>query len=254
MGTYTAQIQVRTGEYHFVAEDVETSGGDQDGLTICQATSDRKIDTGTRVYWDDVTKLIPPGTTTLPGGRACGLPAGHHTWGDFSATGFGNDQFIDTYVYGLANTATAVAVVTNQDFAGDIADLAITQHYRLQLVSEITLTLVARNNGPIAANGAVVSDTFHSRFTNVAWTCVSGGGATCTANGAGNIHDTLASFPPGGVVTYTVRLFLPHFNYWSNTAEVIPPVAVPDPYMPNNRAYLYLYEVWFPVVVLRSSP
>lgn len=34
-GSYNAQINVRMGEYHFVAKDVETSGGTiEDGLTI----------------------------------------------------------------------------------------------------------------------------------------------------------------------------------------------------------------------------
>ncbi|MCK5641820.1 MAG: cadherin-like domain-containing protein, partial [Gammaproteobacteria bacterium] len=111
-GTYAAQVQLRTGEYHFIGDDVETSGGDEDGLTIRQAFSDGTF-TDTLAYWDDATYL--GGTTTLPDGALSNTSAGHHTWGDYTETSFGDGRYIDTYVYGLITLAETQAVVASDD-------------------------------------------------------------------------------------------------------------------------------------------
>lgn len=112
-GTYEARIQVRIGEYHFVAEDVETSGGPSDeGLTIFRATS-ATTTAAVSVFWDDETFLS--GDSTLPNGALSSTPAGRHTWGEFDDDGIGNDAYLDTYVYGLATTEIAYAVVVSND-------------------------------------------------------------------------------------------------------------------------------------------
>jgi len=55
LGAYSARLSVRAGEFHFVADDVETSGGPGDrGLKMFRANSSG-IDTPTTLYWD----LIP---------------------------------------------------------------------------------------------------------------------------------------------------------------------------------------------------
>ncbi len=117
-GSYSAQVAVRLGEYHFVAEDVETSGGPADpGFTIFLANSDGST-SDTEVYWDDNTYL--GGSTTLPGGALSSTPAGRHTWGDFTASSLGNESFIDTYVYGLVSTdATSVTIANSDDVDSD---------------------------------------------------------------------------------------------------------------------------------------
>ncbi len=117
LGTYSAQVEVRLGEYHFVAWDVETSGGGVDnGFTIFLANSDGST-ADTRLYWDDITYLPAggPGTTTLPDGALSSTPAGRHTWGNFSSTSLGNDAYIDTYVYGLTTSGTTVVTIANND-------------------------------------------------------------------------------------------------------------------------------------------
>ena len=114
-GVYDAELRVSLGEYHFVARDVETSGGDQDGLTIYLASADGSI-RDTRVYWDDATLLSDPaGGTTLPDGRLSSTAAGHHTWGDFTGRGIGNERYIDTYVYGLSVRSTTQAAIVTDD-------------------------------------------------------------------------------------------------------------------------------------------
>ncbi len=108
--TYPTFVQVRIGEYHFVAQDIETSGGDEPGLTIYEALSD-VVFSDTQVYWDDQTFL--GGTTTLP----AGLPSttARHTWGNFTGSGFGDNRFIDTYVYGSASEQTTDAIISSSD-------------------------------------------------------------------------------------------------------------------------------------------
>jgi len=128
--TYNAQINVRTGEYHFIANDAETSGGPaEDGLTIFQSDLSGN-QTPTQIFWDDVTIIgaAAGGTSNVPDGELSGTPAGSHTWGDFSATGFGNVRFIDTYVYGLTTTAIASVTILPDDplLTGDDGVVTIT--------------------------------------------------------------------------------------------------------------------------------
>ncbi|MBB6017184.1 beta strand repeat-containing protein [Deinococcus radiopugnans] len=116
IGNYNAELKVRLGEYHFVAYDVETSGGgDNNGLTVYRATSQTGT-SNTQVYWDDVTKLPGKGgTSNLPSGGASGTAAGTHTWGNFAAGGLGDTRYLDTYVYGLVSSVLSSAVITNGD-------------------------------------------------------------------------------------------------------------------------------------------
>lgn len=114
LGAYFAQVQVHMGEYHFIAKDVETSGGTADGLTVNLAHSNGSF-TDTLVYWDDVTLLASGGSSNTPEGALSSTSAGHHTWGNFTETSFGNNRFLDTYVFGLATTAYAAAAVVSDD-------------------------------------------------------------------------------------------------------------------------------------------
>ncbi|WP_019508840.1 DUF11 domain-containing protein [Pleurocapsa sp. PCC 7319] len=128
-GTYDAQLQVRLGEYHFIAADVETSGGGtNNGLTIFEAFSNISS-SDTLVFWDDSTLLA--GTTTLPNGALSSTPQGKHTWGNFTAGGFGNNRFIDTYVYGDITIATSQVII-------EITDTPQATTPNLLLVKRIT--------------------------------------------------------------------------------------------------------------------
>jgi len=134
-GVFRAQIQVRSGEYHFIANDVETSGGTNDGgstwangLTIYRAI-DANTTENTKVYWDDKTELsaftdsrsnLPLGVTSgsLVDSDSDGRADGFHTWGNFTGSGLGNNNNIDTYVYGPSSTAT-VNIAVSPDESGD---------------------------------------------------------------------------------------------------------------------------------------
>jgi hypothetical protein len=140
---------------------------------------------------------------------------------------------MDTFTYTVSDVSqesTAQVTVT----VLPVTDLSISQELQ-ETPSYTEFTIVARNLGVRAADGAVISDTFPVEIANINWTCVGANGATCSASGSGNVMtDTLTSFPAGGVVTYTVygnastRVF--------NTVSVMPPDGVFDLEMDNNYA------------------
>jgi outer membrane protein OmpA-like peptidoglycan-associated protein len=111
-GEYGSQVELRVGEYHFVARDAETSGGGVDnGLTIMQATSEHTFE-GTHIYWDDKSQLgfeskLSPSTIT----SLAATGSHRHTWGDFTNSGMGNNTYIDTYVYGNSLRYTLISEV-----------------------------------------------------------------------------------------------------------------------------------------------
>jgi len=112
-GTYQARAEIRLGEFHFIGNDIETSGGGaNNGLTIYQARS-QTLTVPTRVYWDDITILgaAAGGTSNTPLGALSGV----HTWGDFSGVSFGDNALIDTYVFGATTQASLFVAITPND-------------------------------------------------------------------------------------------------------------------------------------------
>ncbi len=127
------------------------------------------------------------------------------------------------------------------------ADLSITKDDGVTQVAPgdpVTYTIVVTNNGPNDVVGARVADTFTMDLINPSWTCVGGGGGTCTASGSGDINDAVA-IPTGGTVTYTVDATVATTAHGVmtdvgpaivNTAIVISNVDVADPDLGNNAA------------------
>lgn len=110
-GTYSVQVSVGLGEYHFVTFDAETSGGGtNDGLSIWK--SNGALRSPVLNYWDD-TK-ITGGTSNLVGGLS-DTAAGRHTWGDFTGAGIGNTNFVDTWVFGSPQTQETKAIIAISD-------------------------------------------------------------------------------------------------------------------------------------------
>jgi uncharacterized repeat protein (TIGR01451 family) len=102
--------------------------------------------------------------------------------------------------------------------------------------TSVTYTIVVSNAGPANMTGATVTDTFPS-VISATWTCASTGGATCTANGSGNINDTV-NVPVGGLLTYTVTANIASSatGSLSNTASVAVPSGYTDTNNGNNSA------------------
>lgn len=123
-GQYQARAEIRLGEFHFIGDDIETSGGGtNNGLTIHQALS-QSLTLPTQVYWDDVTILgvAAGGTSNTP----LGTLSGRHTWGNFGSTSVGNNAFIDTYVFGATTQASYFVAITPDDSPLTGANGAVT--------------------------------------------------------------------------------------------------------------------------------
>ncbi|MFN0111172.1 MAG: Calx-beta domain-containing protein [Blastocatellia bacterium] len=150
----------------------------------------------------------------------------------------------------LSNTATVSSSLpdptpgnnsaTDTDTLTPTANLGITKTNGVTSVTagnSVTYTIVASNIGPSDAPGSTVADTFPATITGVTWTCVGAGGATCPANGSGNINATV-SLPAGGSVTFTATgtLSAAATGTLSNTATVAAAGGVTDPTPGNNSA------------------
>jgi len=150
-GDYKAQITLKTGEFHFTAADVETSGGDQAGLTINAVKHDGTIDRTNKVYWDDFTVL----ESTEPNAYNGDGTQRNHTWGNFGSGGIGNQSFMDTYTIGET-----------------------TQEIPVRLVVENTNTTRKNIFGEVFydANGNGVRDSGETGFSNITVALTEGNG------------------------------------------------------------------------------
>lgn len=102
---------------------------------------------------------------------------------------------------------------------------------------DLTWTVTVTNAGPSSANGAVFSDNVPAGVSNFSWTCDRAtGGAVCpNASGTGAISQTIATFPAGSSLTYTLTGTAPVSGSATNTAMVTPPDSVTDPDLTNNE-------------------
>ena len=99
----------------------------------------------------------------------------------------------------------------------------------------VRYTMVATNNGPAAANGAIVSDVFPNAISNVTWTCSASVGATCgAASGSGNLSMTLPTFAAASQVTFVVTSTAPNSGTFQNSSRVAAPPTVFDPDPTDN--------------------
>ena len=134
-------------------------------------------------------------TNTLAGGQT---PSG--TGISFAVTPVTGDDLTCTLVNTAATADLQIVKTANPDGA-------------LQVGQVVTYTLVASNNGPSAANGAVITDTpvgLNCAAPSATATCVATAGASCpgptvpvsSLTGAGI---TLPLFPNGGSVTLVMQ-------------------------------------------------
>lgn len=145
------------------------------------------------------------------------------------------------------DTASALDNVAVSIRSGS-ADLAVANSARVHGLHGITYTIVATNNGPDDAAGAVISDTVPAGVTGVTWTSEAAGGAAGTASGSGNLDDTLTAFPSGGVITYTLAGTLGTWSGVSNTAEITIPSGMEDTDTSNNSVTIQTYVLDVPLI------
>lgn len=141
---------------------------------------------------------------------------------------------------GISDTTPANNTAVDTDTPLFNVDLQITKTDGVATYNpggSVTYTIVVSNAGPANATGALVTDTFPAQVTSVTWTCVSAGGATCPANGTGNINNTV-NIPVGGTLTYTAvaNISSAATGTLDNTATVTAPGGYTEIAPGNNSA------------------
>lgn len=274
---YPAACSLNTGTYSITAEysgdatyNTSTSSllsqvvGKADTTTAIVSSRNPSLLGQTLTFTATVSPVAPGGCT--PTGSVT-FYDDDHWMADMRTLSGGQAEYWTMYPFAVGTHRVSASYPGSTNFNGSTSpdllqrvdqatDLAIEKSVELVHYSEITFTIVVRNKGCccVPVEGAVVSDTLHSNVISATWTCTSSGGASCgAASGSGNIYEVLPSFPPGGVVTYTVRGSLNSLGYFKNTAEVIVSSGLADIIPGNNSATV---ERWFLILplVFRNGP
>ena len=152
----------------------------------------------------------------------------------------------------LSNTATVAAgagftdqvlgnnSATDTDTLTPQGDLSITKTDGIASLvpgMQDTYTIVVSNNGPSNVIGASVTDLFPAGFNNITYTANGTAGTVFTANGSGNLADTV-NIPAGGSITYTVHGTTASSltGSFSNSATVTAPGGFTETNPGNNTA------------------
>ncbi|MDQ3060024.1 MAG: hypothetical protein M3R45_10960 [Pseudomonadota bacterium] len=142
------------------------------------------------------------------------------------------------------NTATASVR------AQPAVDLSVTKAgpSSAALGSPVSYTIVAANNGPSSATGAIIADSVPAQITGVTWTCVATGSADCDtvaggtgASGSGNaitLNSVQINAGAGNYLTITVNGTASVAGTFTNTVIISPPAAgtIFDTSTSNNSA------------------
>ena len=157
------------------------------------------------------------------------------------------------------STQTYTLIVTR---AGQAA-ISITQTYTLvqeptaqrtalaTLSNTLTLTITVGNTGPDAVTGVMVVDNFPAAAVGTVWTwtCIGAGGALCgSANGTGNLNETLKLLPKDGYVTFIVTGSLLNPNHWQNIPHLITPSEVVDTGNGHDPVVVGTYQSFIPLI------
>ncbi|NIG51957.1 gliding motility-associated C-terminal domain-containing protein [Chitinophaga sp. Cy-1792] len=153
----------------------------------------------------------------------------------------------NTFSGTLSNSAVAAVngLVTNSNVVNTlvsrVADVSIEKTGDLQLaeLDSVTYLLIARNNGPAAADGAVVVDQLTAEIggavVSIASTTL--GAGNITINNTGNLlRLTIGTFPAGSAVTFVVKGLVTTGTLLTNEAIIRVPDGVTDPYLLNNTS------------------
>jgi|GEM_PF-1724737 len=103
--------------------------------------------------------------------------------------------------------------------------------------SEITYTIVVRNEGQSGVVGARVVDALPSNLAGATWTCTPEVGAACSASGSGDLDDTV-DIAAGATLSYelTATALADPERPIDNTATIAAPAGIPDANPGNDSA------------------
>ncbi len=212
-----------------------------------------------------VTDMFPVGLTNVtwsctPGLKSGCSPAGTGDINDSIFLTFGDfleytvNATVDPGFTGtLTNTAT-VAVdmpAVDPNLVNNVAtddtivvlpntDLAITKTDNLITASPgdvLNYSIMVEHLGDVAVPAATVTDLFPSGLININWFCIADPGASCPANGNGDINAAV-SLNPMSSLTFTVsaEVDAAFTGSLQNTADVVVNPPEVDPALANNSS------------------
>ena len=154
--------------------------------------------------------------------------------------GGGTFAWFDSKTLGV-NGDWAIRAVVDCQAVSTSADVAVTASAMPAAYlpgQGLTYSLVISNAGPANSPNTTIVDTFPGAFANPSWTCTPAGGASCVANGTGNIVATNVSLPVGSSVTYSVNGTVANGTTGLLSNNVTAAVGAPssDPVSSNNTA------------------
>ncbi len=226
-GFYNARLRVRIGEFHFVAEDVETSGGPNDrGIKINKAISATTV-TPTIVFWDDFTVQNSNEPDAF---NVDGIFDGEHSWGAFNSGGPGNNAFIDTYTYSQTTTPNFINVgIVSDDFARP----TIVKSFSPAVIvsgNPSTMSFEITNNDSNTITGVSFNDSFPQGMIlsqDPATMSVTGAGCSgfvtdaATVNGGSQFNVTGGSIPGNGVCTVEIDVTATLTDLYDNVTSSV---------------------------------
>ena len=167
----------------------------------------------------EISGTVAPGTTGTVSNSATAVVAG----GIVDPQSSNNTATVNTAPVPQAD----VAVGLSADPASYVAGAALDY------------TLVVNNAGPDAAPSTTVVDIFPAALTGITWTCSGSSGATCPANGNGNIS-LQVNLPSGGEVVFDVNGTVAPGTTTplNNSITAVVAASITDPVPANNSASL----------------
>ncbi len=128
----------------------------------------------------------------------------------------------------------------DRDLLGTRVDLSISKddnQREVRVGEQVTYRIVARNLGPVAVQGARVTDVFPATLQNVSFVSTASAGVVGnTPAGSGDLNETV-DLPVGGVVSYVVTATVgaEAVGTLVNRARIGAPPGMVDPITDNNE-------------------
>jgi uncharacterized repeat protein (TIGR01451 family) len=166
----------------------------------------------------------------------------------FTVSGTINSSFVGALIndasitapVGVTETNAANNAASDTDTVSRRADLTINKDdNKLSTTagSNVSYTIVAKNNGPSAVTGATVTDTPPSVGGPIGWTCVATSGSACpAASGTGNLSAPVDLLPNGtATFTLTYKVDPAATGHLVNSSAIAVPNGTVDPVANNTE-------------------
>ncbi|MBD9480014.1 OmpA family protein [Pseudoxanthomonas sp. PXM02] len=143
-----------------------------------------------------------PVTFTVPAGAATTGPNNVINNGDYDVRA----NTVSPFIGPLVKTTISPGTTTLVDLGITVSNGSVPSYL---VGGAVAYTVTVTNHGPVAANGATVSQTLSGANGTASWSCAVPGGSTAscgaTSSGSGPISTATANLPVGQSLVYTVN-------------------------------------------------